>query len=39
MPREGGAEKQMREVLGRLEDGGARVCVVTQPIEREPRRA
>ncbi len=39
MPREGGAEKQMREVLARLEAGGASVRVVTQPIEHEPRRA
>lgn len=39
MPREGGAEKQMRQVLGRLSSGGARVRVVTQPIQHEPRRA
>ena len=38
-PREGGAERQMRSVLGRLGADGVRATVVTQVLEGQPRRA
>lgn len=39
MPREGGAEKQMRSVLAQLDAQGVQATVVTQVLEGQPRRA
>lgn len=38
-PREGGAERQLRQVLAAAEQTGLRCAVVTRALPREPRRA